>query len=229
MKSIYFVQYNEHFIDFMIIYVYYRCRGDCMIKSNLKVKLAENNIRISKIANDTGISRTTLTGLTEGHTKGIQFDTLDKICRYLKIEPADLFVYSPIDINPEIQSLDLSNVEPYLDSDREWNIGSADISTTLFLNIETDNKKFSVECSGVGKIDDDLIRITLTTDDNVEEIQDLDKIYNELPRELQVHLESVIGDLYEDYLKKYEYETDVYIATIPLFNPVSVKLNIIPF
>ena len=56
-----------------------------MIKSNLKVKLAENNIRISKIANDTGISRTTLTALSEGHTKGIQFDTLNKIFRYLKI------------------------------------------------------------------------------------------------------------------------------------------------
>lgn len=104
-----------------------------MIKSNLKVKLAENNIRISKIANDTGISRTTLTALSEGHTKGIQFDTLNKICRYLKIEPADLFVYSPIDIIPKIQTFSLSNVDSYYDSDDEkWYIANADISTTLF-------------------------------------------------------------------------------------------------
>lgn len=200
-----------------------------MIKSNLKVKLAENNIRISKIANDTGISRTTLTALSEGHTKGIQFDTLNKICRYLKIEPADLFVYSPIDINPEIQSLYLSNVEQELNSTGDWYIESADISTTLFLNIDTDNKKFSVECTGVGKIDIDLIRITLTTDDNIEEIQDLYKIYNKLPRELQVYLENIIGDLYEDYLQKYEHEPNAYIAPIAFFNPVSVKLDIIPF
>ena len=32
-----------------------------MIKHNLKVILAENNIRISKLANDTGIARTTYT------------------------------------------------------------------------------------------------------------------------------------------------------------------------
>lgn len=200
-----------------------------MIKSNLKVKLAENNIRISKIANDTGISRTTLTALSEGHTKGIQFDTLNKICRYLKIEPADLFVYSPIDIIPKIQSLKLSNVDTYFYSDNNWYVGNADISTTLFLNIETDSRKFSVECNGIGRIVDDLIQITLTTDDDIKGVQDLDKIYNELPRELQVDLERIIGNLYEDYLKSFEFETDTYIATIPLLNPVSIKLEIIPF
>lgn len=200
-----------------------------MIKSNLKVKLAENNIRISKIANDTGISRTTLTALSEGHTKGIQFDTLNKICRYLKIEPADLFVYSPIDIIPKIQSLKLSNVDTYFYSDNNWYVGNADISTTLFLNIETDSRKFSVECNGIGRIVDDLIQITLTTDDDIKGVQDLDKIYNELPRELQVDLERIIGNLYEDYLKSFEFETDTYIATIPLLNPVSIKLEIISF
>lgn len=201
-----------------------------MIKSNLKVKLAENNIRISKIANDTGISRTTLTALSEGHTKGIQFDTLNKICRYLKIEPADLFVYSPIDIIPKIQTFSLSNVDSYYDSDDEkWYIANADISTTLFLNVETDNNKFSVECSGAGKIDDDLITISFTTDDDIEQMQELDKIYKELPRELQVYLESLISDLYYEHLKDTEVESDTYVSTLQLFNSVIVKLSIIPF
>ncbi len=201
-----------------------------MIKSNLKVKLAENNIRISKIANDTGISRTTLTALSEGHTKGIQFDTLNKICRYLKIEPADLFVYSPIDIIPKIQTFSLSNVDSYYDSDDEkWYIANADISTTLFLNVETDNNKFSVECSGAGKIDDDLITISFTTDDDIEQMQELYKIYKELPRELQVYLESLISDLYYEHLKDTEVESDTYISTLQLFNSVIVKLSIIPF
>ncbi len=201
-----------------------------MIKSNLKVKLAENNIRISKIANDTGISRTTLTALSEGHTKGIQFDTLNKICRYLKIEPADLFVYSPIDITPKIQDYSLSNTESDYDyDDKKWYIERADISTTLFLNVETDNNKFSVECKGIGKIDDDLIQITFTTDDDIEQIQELDKIYSELPRELQVHLESVISDLYYEFMKNLEVESDTYLSTLKLFNSVIVKLVIIPF
>ena len=97
------------------------------------------------------------------------------------------------------------------------------------MNVETDNNKFSVECSGVGKIDDDLITISFTTDDVVEQIQELDKIYRDLPRELQVYLESVIGDLYYEHLKNTEVETDTYISTLQLFNSVIVRLTIIPF
>ena len=63
-----------------------------MIKSNLKVILAENNLRVSKVANDTGISRTTLTALSENHSKGIQLDTMNKLCKYLKILPSELFL-----------------------------------------------------------------------------------------------------------------------------------------
>jgi len=117
-----------------------------------------------------------------------------------------------------------------IDSDDEkWYIANADISTTLFLNVETDNNKFSVECSGEGKIDDDLITISFTTDDDIEQMQELDKIYKELPRELQVYLESLISDLYYEHLKDTEVESDTYISTLQLFNSVIVKLSIIPF
>lgn len=99
----------------------------------------------------------------------------------------------------------------------------------FFLNVETDNNKFSVECSGAGKIDDDLITISFTTDDDIEQMQELDKIYKELPRELQVYLESLISDLYYEHLKDTEVESDTYISTLQLFNSVIVKLSIIPF
>lgn len=78
-----------------------------MIKHNLKVILAENNIRISKLANDTGIARTTISALCENHSKGIQLDTMDKLCRYLKVTPADLFVYAPVDISPKVFDLNV--------------------------------------------------------------------------------------------------------------------------
>ena len=66
-----------------------------MILTNLKVLLAERNLSISKVSNDTGISRTTLTALSSNNCKGIQFDTLDMLCSYLNIMPDDFFLYSP--------------------------------------------------------------------------------------------------------------------------------------
>lgn len=70
-----------------------------MIKCNLPVLLAERGLKITKLSNDTGISRTTLTSLSNNYSQGIQFDTLNKICNYLKITPGELFLYVPFEIN----------------------------------------------------------------------------------------------------------------------------------
>lgn len=66
-----------------------------MIKSNLAVLLAERGLKIADVYNDTGISKTTLMALSENKGKGIQFETIDKLCNYLNISPQDFFVYSP--------------------------------------------------------------------------------------------------------------------------------------
>lgn len=74
-----------------------------MIESNLAVLLAERNLRISKVSADTGISRTTLTALCNDYTGGMKFETLDTLCKYLNIEPAEFFNYTPYDYAIEIK------------------------------------------------------------------------------------------------------------------------------
>jgi len=68
-----------------------------MVRSNLAVLLAERNLKISKVSADTGISRTTLTALTSNYSKGIQFDTLNALCMYLKTQPEQLISFVPVD------------------------------------------------------------------------------------------------------------------------------------
>lgn len=63
-----------------------------MIKCRLRVLLAERDLKITQVAKDTGISRTTLTALTYNRCKGVQFDTMNKLCNYLKVSPGDLFL-----------------------------------------------------------------------------------------------------------------------------------------
>lgn len=69
-----------------------------MIKSKLNIILAERDLSISDLSKRTGVSRTTLTSLTKNHSAGIQYDTLNKICMHLRIQPKDLFEYLPFDI-----------------------------------------------------------------------------------------------------------------------------------
>lgn len=72
-----------------------------MIDTNLSVLLAERKLNISKVAEETGVSRTTLTSLSKGYSGGIKFDTLNILCQYLRIEIGDFFHYIPWDYRIE--------------------------------------------------------------------------------------------------------------------------------
>lgn len=76
-----------------------------MIKSNLATLLAARNLRISKVSELTGISRTTLTALATGKPQGIQLDTLDTLCMYLGVTPEELLLYIPHSIKVSIEKV----------------------------------------------------------------------------------------------------------------------------
>ena len=68
-----------------------------MIDTNLAVLLAERGLSISDLSSAIGVSRQTLTTFTDDTAGGIRFATVNKICHYLKITPAELFNYLPYD------------------------------------------------------------------------------------------------------------------------------------
>ena len=76
-----------------------------MLIPNLSVLLAERHLTLSKVSQDTRISRTTLTALAGRSAKGIQFDTLNTLCQYLKVTPDALFAYRPFDLSVSAEGL----------------------------------------------------------------------------------------------------------------------------
>lgn len=60
------------------------------LSRNLRVLLAEKMISQTELHAKTGISRNTISAICRGHSDGIQFDTLDKLCEALEIKPSDL-------------------------------------------------------------------------------------------------------------------------------------------
>lgn len=67
-----------------------------MIKCQLYKLIHEHYVKISDISKATGISRTTLSALNWDKGKGVQFDTLDKLCRYFNCDISDLLVYEEV-------------------------------------------------------------------------------------------------------------------------------------
>ena len=114
-----------------------------MIDSNLAVLLAERNLKITKVSRDTGISRTTLTALCYDHSGGIKFDTLNTLCKYLDITPAEFFSYSPFDY--EIQFLGETELE-----DTVYKLHERDAyEYTFIINIKRDNLTWAFPVHGI--------------------------------------------------------------------------------
>ena len=84
-----------------------------MLLNKLAVILTQKNIKISRMSFDTGISRTTLTALSQNESKRIDNDTLNTICIYLRITPAEFFEYSPLDftMNAIIEEVETNRLE----------------------------------------------------------------------------------------------------------------------
>ena len=70
-----------------------------MILCNLAVLLAERKLKITAVSQDTGLSRTTLTALASNACQGVQFDTLNKLCKYLGATPDQMLLFSPFDFD----------------------------------------------------------------------------------------------------------------------------------
>lgn len=66
-----------------------------MIKTNLAVLMAERGLKIADVYEATGISKTTLMAISENTGKGIQYETIDKLCNFFNVSPEKFFVYSP--------------------------------------------------------------------------------------------------------------------------------------
>jgi putative transcriptional regulator len=60
------------------------------IRINLAVMLARRNVKSKDLAEYIGITEANLSLLKQSKVKGIRFDTLDAICRYLECQPGDI-------------------------------------------------------------------------------------------------------------------------------------------
>jgi putative transcriptional regulator len=59
----------------------------------LDVMLALRKARSKDVAAFVGITETNLSLLKAGRVKGVRFETLDAICRYLKCQPGEILIW----------------------------------------------------------------------------------------------------------------------------------------
>lgn len=72
---------------------------DCMLFVRLAQLLASKRLKIADVCKDTNISRPTLTALYYGTSKGINFDTINKLCSYFHCQTNDLLYFYDVEID----------------------------------------------------------------------------------------------------------------------------------
>jgi len=58
---------------------------------NLRIAMAEKNIKANKLSKETGIAESTISNLRNGKTNGTAFETLEKLAEHLGVSVSDLF------------------------------------------------------------------------------------------------------------------------------------------
>ena len=64
-----------------------------MIENNLSVVIGKKKLTISEVSKIAGIKYDTVKSLYYGRTKGIEFETLNRLCFALECTPGDIFKY----------------------------------------------------------------------------------------------------------------------------------------
>lgn len=61
------------------------------MQNNLRIILAKKKLKMSDVVEGTGLSRNTIRALYYETAKGIQFQTLEALCKFLGCEVGELF------------------------------------------------------------------------------------------------------------------------------------------
>lgn len=106
-----------------------------MIRNNLAIIMAKKQRRVNELANETNLSRHTITTTAQNDGKMIQLDTINKLCQTLKITPSDFFEFVPFDFDYSF------NLDKELDNGNETDIHLFNVD--FFINVYENNSKVS--------------------------------------------------------------------------------------
>lgn len=172
--------------------------------------LAERGLKITKVSEDTGISRTTLTSLANNYSMGIQFDTINKLCLYLQVTPENFFSYLPFDYSISIgmENRETFTVEFTFTSKNKKQKGYL----LAFVDAEYERILIDEDSGTVGKVATEFsVELVLqeeNDDDTKKENEVMKKYLQQIPIIFKNNIEEQILEYIEDRINDIPYETN---------------------
>ena len=122
-----------------------------MIRNRLAELLSERKLKISRVANEIpNLSRNTITSTAQNSGKMIQLETVNSLCMYLGITPAEFFEYIPYDITVSVDDFKFEcDTEETATNEDVIYIEKGGISFSLYIKVEpADKRPYTYEFNG---------------------------------------------------------------------------------
>ncbi|TLQ20137.1 helix-turn-helix transcriptional regulator [Lentilactobacillus parafarraginis] len=83
-----------------------------MLANKLNVLMAERQLNIKDVVQGTGLSRNTISNLINSSDKGgINLRTINKLCMFFNVTPADFFEYFPYEATYQVDTFDTKGAD----------------------------------------------------------------------------------------------------------------------
>lgn len=178
-----------------------------MIRNRLAEILFERDIKIVRIAKETGISRNTITNTASNSSEMLQMNTINKICGYLEITPCDFFDYIPIDIDfTFFENDDIELVDHWTYEDFEI---EAKFDIDMLIDINNKNEQYKIDTKIIlenkmlSTLPFDDNRIKLSIECSNEEKEELKSIFSEIPKEFKKIIYNNLVTEYKSFILKH--------------------------
>ncbi|MBO0481803.1 helix-turn-helix domain-containing protein [Candidatus Enterococcus courvalinii] len=112
-----------------------------MIRFSLKEVMSDKKVSIQELSDNTGLSRTTISNISNNLAQGIQLDTLDKILKYLEVSVTEIIEFqSDYSFNIDTVSIDYEMNTIFSKFNFKNHIDMQDASIPFYVNFEHINR-----------------------------------------------------------------------------------------
>lgn len=123
-----------------------------MIKNRLSTLLAERGLKITKVSNETGISRNTITSISQNDSEMIRLETINTLCTYLGVTPCEFFDFVPIEVEFTviINNISYNVFHPILEPESDSNLFDiSDLDIDIFMKVKESTiiNNFVLKCT----------------------------------------------------------------------------------
>ncbi|MEB6260845.1 helix-turn-helix transcriptional regulator [Staphylococcus haemolyticus] len=175
-----------------------------MIRNRLSELLSERGLKISRVAKEVGIARSSLTSMVQNDSEMVRYDAIDKLCKYLNVSPNDFFEYMPISI--EYTFDEEPNVEYSIDYnfDNKLVLDKFVFDFLVDVNAYGKSETFDLEVKFMGFEPNEKTNFKISNENNTEKLKEVVNyltpgLKNVLHKRIQKQMQSYVTEyLLED-------------------------------